>query len=197
MPDSYVVSPQIHSDDRGRFTEFYRHDRLSEVVGHALDLRQGNISISRRGALRGIHFADTPPGQAKYITVARGAIIDYVIDLRVGSPTFGAWDSVRLDADRHRAVYVSEGLGHAFLALDDDTLVSYLVSAVYNPAAEHAIDALDPEIGLELPIPSEQLLISPKDRDAPSLSDALETGALPDFAAVQGWYAALDSKARG
>ena len=197
VPDSYVVTPRIHSDDRGTFLEFYRHDRIAEAVGHSLDLRQGNTSISRRGTFRGIHFADTPPGQAKYVTVARGAILDYVIDLRVGSPTFGSWDSVRLDDREHRAVYVSEGLGHAFLALEDETVVTYLVSDVYNPNAEHAVNPLDEALGLEVPIPAEDLLISEKDRRAPSLAEALEGGILPDWGAACAWYASLDAKGQG
>lgn len=194
VPDSYVVTPRIHSDDRGSFIEFYRHDRLHEAVGHSLDLRQGNTSVSRRGSFRGIHFADTPPGQAKYVTVAHGAILDFVVDLRVGSPTFGTWDSVRLDAVDRRAVYVSEGLGHAFLALEDETVVTYLVSDVYNPTAEHAIDPLDPSIGFDLPIPVDELLISPKDQQAPSLTEALELGILPDWSAARAWYASLETK---
>lgn len=197
VPDSYVVTPRIHTDDRGSFLEFYRHDRLAEVVGHALDLRQANTSISRRGTFRGIHFADTPPGQAKYVTVVRGAVMDFVVDLRVGSPTFGTWEGVRLDDVERRAVYLSEGLGHAFLALEDETVVSYLVSDVYNPSAEHAVDPLDESIGLELPIPATELLLSEKDGDAPSLAEAMERGILPDWQKARAWYAELDARMKG
>jgi dTDP-4-dehydrorhamnose 3,5-epimerase len=197
VPDSYVVTPRIHSDDRGSFLEFYRYDRLAEAVGHSLDLRQANTSISRRGTFRGIHFADTPPGQAKYVTVIRGAVLDFVIDLRVGSPTFGAWEGVRLDDVERRAVYLSEGLGHAFLALEDETVVTYLVNDVYNPSAEHAVDPLDDAIGLELPIPETELLLSEKDRQAPSLAEAIELGILPDWQAARAWYAELDARVKG
>ncbi|MEJ1230359.1 MAG: dTDP-4-dehydrorhamnose 3,5-epimerase family protein [Galbitalea sp.] len=196
IPDSYEVTPVLHGDDRGVFFEWYRHDVLEETIGHSLDLRQANTSVSRRGVVRGTHFADVPPGQAKYVTVTRGAILDFVVDVRVGSPTFGEWDSVLLDAVDCHALYLAEGLGHTFLSMTDDTTVSYLVSDTYNPAREHGIDPLDPTVGLAFPIPIEELIISPKDREAPSLVDALEAGALPSFASSRSHYAALDETGR-
>ena len=117
---AFEITPKLHRDDRGVFLEWYRHDVLAEAVGHPLDLRQANTSISARGVLRGIHFADVPVGQAKYVTATRGAVIDFAIDIRVGSPTFGQWDSVLLDTLDRRAIFLAEGLGHAFVALEDD-----------------------------------------------------------------------------
>jgi dTDP-4-dehydrorhamnose 3,5-epimerase len=196
IADAYEIVPQQHRDDRGVFLEWYRFDRLAEAVGHPLTLRQGNLSVSRRGVLRGVHFADTPPGQAKYVTVVRGAARDYVVDLRVGSPTFGRWDAVDLDDERRNAVYLAEGLGHAFLALADDTVVSYLVSGVYDPAHEHGVSPLDPALGLEFPIATEDLVLSDKDRDAPTLAELQAAGGLPDHAALRGFTRALDEAAR-
>ncbi|MGW9629775.1 dTDP-4-dehydrorhamnose 3,5-epimerase family protein [Agromyces sp. NPDC055520] len=196
VPDSYVVTPHVHSDDRGRFVEYYRFDALADAVGHPLALRQGNISVSRRGSLRGIHFADLPLGQAKYITVLRGAVLDLVFDLRVGSPTFGVADVISLDDADHRAVYIAEGLGHAFLALEDETVVSYLVSDVYRPEAEHGISPLDPMLALDLPLSGNELLISEKDAAAPTLEQARAGGILPTWEAAQALYAALDSETR-
>lgn len=191
IPDAYEITPVQHRDDRGVFLEYYRFDRLSEVLGHPLDLRQANTSVSRRGSVRGIHFADVPRGQAKYVTVTFGAAIDYVVDIRVGSPTFGRWDSVRLDTADRRAVYIAEGLGHCFLALEDETTLSYLVSDVYSPTREHGIDPLDPDVALDFPLPADELLLSPKDTDAPGLREAADSGLLPDFAAVSSFYAEL------
>lgn len=179
------VTPRQFSDERGVFLEWYRFDRLAEAVGHPLDLRQGNTSVSRRGTLRGIHYADTPPGQAKYVTAVRGAVLDYVVDLRVGSPTFGAWDAVLLDDADRRAVYLPEGLGHAFVALTDDATVTYLVSGVYTPDAEHGLTPFDPELALALPEGVGEPILSEKDREAPTLRAAREAGALPDYAALQ------------
>ena len=132
---------------------------------------QTNVSVSSRGTVRGIHFADVPPGQGKYVTALAGSLVDYVVDIRVGSPTFGRWEAVTLDAVDRRAVYLSEGLGHAFCALEDGTTAMYLCTAAYNPAGEHGIHPLDPEVGLALPAGVDPLL-SPKDDAAPSLAEA-------------------------
>ena len=194
IPDAYEIIPVQHADDRGLFFEFYRFDRLEEAVGHSLDLKQGNTSVSRRGSVRGIHFADIPPSQAKYVMAPRGAVLDFVIDIRVGSPTFGQWDSVLLDDTDRRAVYVAEGLGHCFVALTDDATVSYLVTDVYSPGREHGINPLDGDVGLEFPIPADDLLLSAKDTDAPGLLQAKESGLLPTWDAARAFYASLDDK---
>jgi len=194
VPDAYEITPTPYADDRGLFLEWYRFDRLSEAVGHAVDLRQANLSVSRRGVLRGIHFADVPVGQAKYVTAARGAVIDFAIDIRVGSPTFGQWDSVLLDDVDRRAIYLAEGLGHAFVALTDDATVSYLVSDIYRPGAEHGITPVDEQIGLELPFGRDELVLSEKDLAAPTLDEARAQGLLPDWQAMRDYYVSLDER---
>jgi dTDP-4-dehydrorhamnose 3,5-epimerase len=193
IADAYEITPVQHADDRGVFLEWYRFDKLEQTIGHALNLRQANTSVSRRGAVRGIHFADLPPGQAKYVTVAHGAVLDYVIDIRVGSPTFGHWESVLLDTIDRRAVYLSEGLGHAFVALTDDATVSYLVSDTYKPGVEHAINPLDPTIGLGFPTDVGDLLLSPKDTGAPTLAESATRGVLPQWDASRSYYESLRS----
>jgi dTDP-4-dehydrorhamnose 3,5-epimerase len=195
IPDSYEITPIQRADDRGLFLEWYRHDLLEEKIGHALNLRQANTSVSRRGVVRGIHFADIPPGQAKYVTATHGAVLDYVVDIRVGSPTFGEWDSVLLDDVDRRAIYLGEGLGHAFVALTDNAVVSYLVSDTYNAAREHGIDPLDPQIALKFPEAAGELLLSPKDTEAPSLADAASAGLLPKWEHAQDFYSSLNTKA--
>ena len=127
--------------------------------------------MSSAGVLRGLHFAQLPPSQAKYVTCLRGAVFDVVVDIRVGSPTFGQWDSVLLDDRDRRSVYISEGLGHAFLALEDDSTVMYLCSAGYDPSREHTINALDPEwtsTGRDRPGGP---ILSDRDRAAPTLAE--------------------------
>lgn len=193
IPGAYEITPKQFGDDRGVFLEWYRFDKLSEVVGHSVDLRQANTSVSKRGSLRGIHFADVPRGQAKYVTVTHGAVLDFAIDIRVGSPTFGKWDSVLLDTEDRRAIYLGEGLGHAFVALTDDATVSYLVTDTYNPTAEHGIDPLDPDIALEIPEAAGELLLSSKDTEAPGLHAAAEQGLLPRYDEVLAYYAQLDA----
>jgi dTDP-4-dehydrorhamnose 3,5-epimerase len=187
---AYTVTPRQFADDRGVFLESFRGDLLAEHVGHRLDVVQTNVSVSSRGTVRGIHFADVPPSQAKYVTALSGSLLDFVVDIRVGSPTFGRWESVLLDAADRRGVYLAEGLGHAFVALEDDTTAMYLCSAAYNPEREHGIHPLDPEVGLVLPDGLEPLL-SPKDSAAPGLTEAREQGLLPTYAACTELYADL------
>lgn len=193
---AFEITPRQFPDDRGVFWEWYRFDALAEAVGHPLDLRQGNGSVSRRGVVRGIHFADVPPGQAKYVTVASGAVIDYVIDIRVGSPTFGRWEAMRLDAVDRRAVYIAEGLGHAFVSLEDGSTVTYLVSEVFNPAAEHGVTPLDPTVALEFPDEAGEPLLSPKDLDAPTLLEAQAAGLLPTWRSARDFSGSLDARWR-
>ncbi len=192
IPGSWEVTPRQFPDDRGVFLEWYRFDKLGEVVGHPLDLRQANASVSARGVVRGIHFADIPRGQAKYVTVATGAVMDYVIDIRVGSPTFGEWDSVLLDDVDRKAVYLAEGLGHCFVALTDGTVVNYLVSDVYNAEREHGINPLDEEVGLVFPPAAGELVLSPKDTEAPGLAEAVELALLPSWNQTVSYYRELD-----
>jgi dTDP-4-dehydrorhamnose 3,5-epimerase len=169
VADAYEITPRQFPDERGVFLESFRGDLLAEYVGHVPDIVQTNVSVSSRGTLRGIHFADVPPSQAKYVTAVSGSLIDFVVDIRVGSPTFGQWDSVLLDTRDRRAVYLPEGMGHAFLALEDDTTAMYLVTAPYNPGREHGIHPRDPEIGLALPLDTESPLLSHKDAAAPGV----------------------------
>ncbi len=192
IPDSYEITPKQFGDDRGVFLEWYRSEQLEAVIGHSLNVAQGNLSVSRRGVVRGIHFADVPPSQAKYVTAQRGAVLDFVVDIRTGSPTFGEWDSVLLDDVDRRAIYIAEGLGHCFVALTDDATVSYLVSAPFNAEREHGINPLDPAIGLEFPIERDSLVLSPKDTDAPTLAEAGSTGLLPTWERVRAFYDTLN-----
>jgi dTDP-4-dehydrorhamnose 3,5-epimerase len=176
---AFEVTPVQHRDPRGAFMEWYRFDALAAAVGHPLDLAQANLSTSAKDVVRGIHFADVPPGQAKYITCVSGAVLDVIVDLRVGSPTFGAWEAVRLDDEGRRAVYLAEGLGHGFCALTEGATVTYLCSTTYRPGHEHGIDPLDPELDIAWPVTVP--LLSTKDAEAPSLAEARSSGLLPKY----------------
>lgn len=186
---AFEVTPVQHGDSRGRFLEWYRFDALAEAVGHRLDLAQANLSTSARGVVRGIHFADVPPGQAKYVTCVSGAVLDVVVDLRVGSPTFGTWEAVRLDDEDRRAVYLAEGLGHGFCALTEGATVAYLCSSTYRPGHEHGVHPFDPEIGIAWPVPDP--VLSAKDAVAPTLADAGVNGLLPRYDACHNFVETL------
>jgi dTDP-4-dehydrorhamnose 3,5-epimerase len=192
---AWVFTPQVHSDDRGSFAEAFRGAEFAGDLGYRLDVAQVNCSVSRRGVIRGIHYADVPPGQAKYVTCVAGAILDVVVDLRAGSPSFGKWEAVQLDAGTRRAVFLAEGLGHAFMALTDDATALYLCSTPYAPGREHGVDPRDPAIGIAWPLGTEPAL-SEKDAAAPTLDEALRAGLLPSYQECAG-YAETLRTARG
>ena len=176
----WEITPLLRPDDRGVFLESYRARDLAAALGHSFTLEQMNVSVSRLGTVRGVHFAAVPPGQAKYVQCFAGRILDVVVDIRRGSPTFGQWDAVELDDEGRKGLYIAEGLGHAFCALTDSVTVGYLCSQPYAPTREHGIHPLDPQ--LALPWPPGADLLSPKDAAAPSLAEAGDLGLLPDYA---------------
>jgi 5-epimerase len=190
VPDAFEFTPRVFPDDRGLFLCPFEEEPFRLAVGHSLRLAQSNHSRSRRGVVRGLHFADVPPGQAKYVYCPRGSLLDVVVDIRVGSPSFGRWDAVRLDPVDFRAVYVPEGVAHGVMALEDDSVISYLCSTGYDPAREHGLDPLDPALGLPWPTDVEPIL-SAKDRAAPTLAAAVDSGLLPSFADCQAHYQRL------
>ncbi|MCG5220658.1 dTDP-4-dehydrorhamnose 3,5-epimerase [Streptosporangium sp. KLBMP 9127] len=187
---AWCHTPRIHADSRGAFLESFRAADLREATGQQLDLAQVNCSVSQRGALRGLHFADVPPGQAKYVMCVSGAILDVVVDLRVGSPGFGRWETVLLDDVTRRGLYVAEGLGHGFLTLSEQATVVYLCSQPYAPGREHGIHPLDPGLAIDWPADVRPLL-SDKDAAAPSLKEAIDSGLLPDYQACLAHYETL------
>jgi dTDP-4-dehydrorhamnose 3,5-epimerase len=190
------ITPAQHADDRGVFLEWFREDAFVEATGHRFNLAQANCSVSRAGTLRGIHFAELPPSQAKFVTSVHGSALDVVVDLRIGSPTYGEWDSVHLDDEDRRAIYLPEGVGHAFMALEDHTVVNYLCSAPYAPDREHAIHPLDPALAITWPTTARDgspiaPLLSPKDDVAPTLAEVRERGLLPKWEDCQAFVGAL------
>ena len=194
VPDAYVLDLVPHGDSRGRFTEWYRADVLGEALGFAPEVAQANHSVSARGALRGVHFALVPPGQAKYVYCPAGRVLDVVVDVRVGSATFGVVDAVEIGGDAPRAVYLSEGLGHAFVALEDRSSVTYLLSTPYSPGREFGVHPLDPDLALPWPAGLE-FALSDKDLAAPTLEQARQQGLLPTAAQCSARYGELRAAA--
>jgi dTDP-4-dehydrorhamnose 3,5-epimerase len=186
VPGAWEITPRVHSDSRGAFFEWFTEAGFTALTGHRFDLHQANCSVSAAGVLRGVHFAQLPPSQAKYVTCLHGKVLDVIVDIRVGAPTFGRWDSVVLDDRKRRSVYLSEGLGHAFLALEDDSTVMYLCSAPYNPEREHTISALDPTLDITWPAVDGEPIMSDRDRDAPTLHQVQAAGLLPTWEETQG-----------
>jgi|SRR5450756_170177 len=193
---AWVFTPQVHRDDRGAFLETFRGAEFAADLGYQLDVAQVNCSVSRRGVIRGIHYADVPPGQAKHVTCVAGAILDVVVDLRAGSPGFGKWEAVRLDEENRQALFLAEGLGHGFQVLSDSATVLYLCSTPYTSGREHGVDPLDPAIGIGWLLDSvdDAPVLSDKDAVAPSVDEALRAGQLPLYEDCLAYAARLRGK---
>ncbi|MEU5289078.1 dTDP-4-dehydrorhamnose 3,5-epimerase family protein [Streptomyces sp. CA-278952] len=179
---AFAFTPKVFPDERGLFVSPYQEEAFEEAVGHRLfHVAQTNHSLSSRGVVRGVHYTTTPPGVAKYVYCPRGRALDIIVDIRVGSPTFGQWDAVELDPASFRTMYFPVGVGHAFVALEDDTVMSYMISGTYVAEHELALSPLDPALGL--PIPDDITpLLSERDAAALTLEQARERGLLPDYA---------------
>ncbi|MFF2651580.1 dTDP-4-dehydrorhamnose 3,5-epimerase family protein [Streptomyces sp. NPDC058045] len=174
-------TPKVFPDDRGLFVSPFQGAAFTAAHGKPLfPVRQTNHSNSRKGVVRGVHFTATPPGTAKYVYCARGSALDIVVDLRVGSPTYGATDAVLLDQLDFRSMYFPVGVGHAFVALEEDTVVSYMLSEPYVAENELALSALDPALDLPLPEGIEPIM-SERDGVAMTLAEAETAGILPEY----------------
>jgi dTDP-4-dehydrorhamnose 3,5-epimerase len=161
-----LIEPVAHGDARGFFQETYRKAVFSEL-GVPEEFVQDNHSRSRRGVLRGMHFQ---PGQAKLVRCARGGIVDVVVDIRPGSPSFGMWEAFPLDDEAHHQLYVPDGFAHGFCVTSDLADVVYKVSTYYDPAVESGFRFDDPEVGIQWPADIE-FEVSARDREAPLLSE--------------------------
>jgi dTDP-4-dehydrorhamnose 3,5-epimerase len=171
----YLFEPRVFEDPRGEFYEAFRPDECLAETGFQFKVAQINTSVSQKGVIRGIHFKRFPPGQAKFVSVAQGRIIDVVLDLRKSSETFLQWRAFELTAENRKSLLIGYGIGHAFLSLEDQTKVSYFCDSVFEPEIEYVINpfvsGLDwsqlTPIGLE-----SRFLLSDRDLSAPKLHNA-------------------------
>ena len=176
---SWIIELKKFEDGRGFFYESFRNEIAKKYFGREFSIKQSNTSVSKKGSVRGIHYALVPPSQAKYVQCQKGSIIDYIIDIRVGSPTFSQFVEVELSATNPQAIFIEEGLAHAFVALEDETVVTYFVSENYNPEREKGINPYDSDLNLKWP--NINLELSEKDKLAISLKEAQVQNLLPMF----------------
>ena len=176
---AWLAESPVWSDDRGFFREWFKSEDVKVATGREFGIEQANISLSTAGTLRGIHYSIAPRGQAKWITCVAGSIQDVIVDIRPDSKTFCQWVDVELEGDSGKAVLISEGLGHGFLALEDKTAVVYLVSTPFSPTDEFEINPLDEKIGIKWGMDLSSLKIAGKDKIAPTLAERLAEGKLP------------------
>ena len=176
---SWKIEFQKFDDNRGFFYESFKEEDFKKQIGRNLNIKQTNTSSSSKGSVRGIHYALVPPSQAKLVQCQRGSIKDYVIDIRVGSPTFGQFEEIELNENSASAVFIEEGLAHAFVALENQTVVTYFVTEKYNPEREKGINPFDKTLNVKWP--DIELILSEKDKQAISLEEAKNQGWLPTF----------------
>ena len=176
---SWIIELKKFEDGRGFFYESFRNEIAKKYFGREFNIKQSNTSVSKKGSVRGIHYALVPPSQAKYVQCQKGSIVDYIIDVRVGSPTFSQFVEVELSATNPQAIFIEEGLAHAFVALEDETVVTYFVSENYNPEREKGINPFDSDLNIKWP--NINLELSEKDKLAISLKEARVQNLLPMF----------------
>jgi dTDP-4-dehydrorhamnose 3,5-epimerase len=176
---AWLAEAPVWSDDRGLFREWFKSEAVKAATGQDFGIEQANISLSSAGTLRGIHYSIAQRGQAKWITCVSGSVQDVIVDIRPESKTFGQWIGVELKGDSGKAILISKGLGHSFLALEDNTAVAYLISTPFSPTDEFEINPLDEKIGINWGMDLSSLKISEKDKSAPTLAERLAEGKLP------------------
>jgi dTDP-4-dehydrorhamnose 3,5-epimerase len=171
IPEVLEIKPRKFGDARGFFSETWSTAAM-QAAGIDLDFVQDNHSYSAaRGVLRGLHFQLPPVAQDKLVRVSRGSIYDVAVDIRRGSPTYGHWVGLTLSAEIWNQILVPKGFAHGFVTLETDTEVQYKVTAPYSPADERAIRFDDPGLAIDWPVEPEDILLSPKDAEAPSFAD--------------------------
>jgi len=176
LPGALIIEPRVFGDERGYFCETYNEARYA-AAGLPARFVQDNLSFSRRGVLRGLHFQNPNP-QGKLVSVLQGEVFDVAVDIRVGSPTFGQWVSVNLSAENKRQFYIPEGFAHGFCVTSETALFAYKCTDVYNPQAEGSVLWNDPDLNIPWPVSAPEL--SAKDAQGIRLAD-FPTDRLPRY----------------
>jgi dTDP-4-dehydrorhamnose 3,5-epimerase len=179
---AWLAESSVWKDERGSFQEWFKSEEVFESTGFKFSVRQANISSSKKNVIRGIHYSLVPGGQAKWVTCVNGRIMDVVVDIRSNSPTYKKTEFVNLQAGDGKSVLIGPGLGHAFISLEDNTNVSYLLSSPYSPEFEYGIHPMDSELNIDWSLGSgldKTAVISAKDSDAPTLETRSLEGRLP------------------
>ena len=167
----YIIEPRVFEDARGYFFEAFKKNEFEENIGE-VDFVQDNESKSSYGVQRGLHYQKGDSAQAKLVRVIKGCVVDVAVDIRRSSPTFGEYVMVELSEENKRQLYIPRGFAHGFLVLSDEAVFTYKVDNVYAPQSEASIRYDDKDIAIEWPIPMDKVIVSDKDRNASTLSDA-------------------------
>lgn len=179
IADLKEIEIRSFADERGYFFESFHHARYQELLGLSSPFVQDNVSFSKRGVLRGLHFQN-PQAQGKLVSVLQGEVLDVAVDIRVGSPTFGQWHGVVLNDKNHKQFWVPRGFAHGFIVLSDTALFSYKCDQYYSPMHEGAIIWNDPDLNIDWRL--NDAIVSGKDGIAPNLKD-IDPNSLPQYEA--------------
>lgn len=163
----YIIEPSVYKDGRGLFFEAYQKSKLEEGIGRKVDFIQENVSISRKGVLRGLHFQNGLDAQAKLIQVLKGKVLDVIVDLRKDSSTYGQHVKLKISAANRKSIFIPKGMAHGFLALATEVVFTYMCDAYYNPTSEKGIIFNDPDLGIDWNFPENKMLLSEKDLNLP------------------------------
>ena len=178
---AWLAESKLHGDSRGNFSEWFKKSEIASNTGLVFEAVQANISTSHKGVLRGIHYSLADVGQAKWVTCVSGSVLDAIVDIRDGSPTYGKYEIIKLEPKSGKSVLIGPGLGHGFIALEDSSSVAYLLSSQYSPVDESEINPFDSEIGIGWGIEIAEAILSEKDKNAPSLKTQKANGKLPKY----------------
>lgn len=172
IQDLLIIEPKVFGDQRGYFMESFNAEHFRQATGLDVSFVQDNESLSCRGVVRGLHYQLPPYAQAKLVRVVKGCVWDVVVDLRRSSPTFGRYMAVELSAENKRQLFIPKGLAHGFAVLSEEAIFQYKCDAYYHPEAEGAVAWNDPTLNIPWPIPTEEVILSEKDKYHPLLADA-------------------------
>lgn len=176
---AWLATSPVWADERGSFREWFKSADILAATGLDFSVAQANLSESKRGVARGIHYSLAPMGQAKWVTCVTGAIKDVIVDIRPSSPTYGKYVAVDLVGGDGQVLLIGVGLGHGFVSMIDGSTVAYLVTSPFSPTEEFEINPLDPALRIDWGLPVGELLLSPKDAAAPTLAERKSEGRLP------------------
>ena len=178
-----LVESPVWSDLRGSFREWFKSNEILKITGKEFLAVQSNISRSNKGVIRGLHYSLAPNGQAKWVTCVEGSILDVVVDVRRTSLTFGKYLTISLHGNEGNSLFIEGGLAHGFLAIEDKTIVSYILDSPYEPELEYEIQPFDPDLDIDWKLEllgGTELIMSQKDAEAPTLAQRFIEGKLPD-----------------
>lgn len=167
----FIIEPTVHADERGLFFESFHKARLENAIGEEIDFVQDNLSVSKKGVLRGLHYQLGSHAQAKLVSVARGEVLDVVVDLRQASATFGKHFKIELSSTNRLSIFIPKGMAHGFLALSEEVIFSYKCDNHYHKASERGIQYNDDTLGIDWVFPEAKIILSEKDSTLPTFKE--------------------------